>query len=359
MSKFLNIEDKEFIQFNSSAALNLMVNFDVAPTPKNYHLWYTHTAKSDLSLTKVMNSMIEKEVHFNQELNEKLYEKFFSAEKELKTIVETGATFQKELAKIVTVLKEVGENTSGHTKALSEQVDKLSNFDGVKELKDIINVVLSDANKIQEQSAKLENKLEESTFKIESLQGNLTNARLESRTDALTNIGNRKFFEEKIEEYIKNVSEDGDDLCLILCDIDFFKKFNDNYGHQVGDQVLKVVAAMIKKELELMGSAARYGGEEFAILLPNMKLAEAVELADKMRSTIAQRSIKNKNTGDNFGRITLSFGVASASHKKCTREELIQKADSALYLSKCNGRNMVQSELELDQVVVTPKIVSV
>lgn len=303
-----------------------------------------------MNLTKVVDSMIEKKMTFNEELSEKLYEKFFSAEKELKTIVETGTTFQKELKKIVSVLKETGEDTSLHTNTLMEQMSKLSDFEGANELKDIVKVIIDDTDKMQAQSQKLESKLEESTFKIESLQSNLENARIESRTDALTNIGNRKFFEEKIEEYVTNHKKLGHDLCLIPCDIDFFKKFNDNFGHQIGDQVLKVVAHVIKKELGLQGSAARYGGEEFAILLPKAKLGDAIELADHIRKVISERIIKNKNTGANFGRITMSFGVASMN-ANMTADDLIQKLDSALYLSKANGRNMVQSELELDQVV--------
>lgn len=350
MTKFLSDSDKEFIWGTSSNTINVMTEYQVVPTPKNYHLWYTYSAKSDMNLTKVVDSMIEKKMTFNEELSEKLYEKFFSAEKELKTIVETGATFQKELKKIVSVLKETGEDTSLHTNTLMEQMSKLSDFEGANELKDIVKVIIDDTDKMQAQSQKLESKLEESTFKIESLQSNLENARIESRTDALTNIGNRKFFEEKIEEYVTNHKKLGHDLCLILCDIDFFKKFNDNFGRQIGDQVLKVVAHVIKKELGLQGSAARYGGEEFAILLPKAKLGDAIELADHIRKVISERIIKNKNTGANFGRITMSFGVASMN-VNMTAEDLIQKSDSALYLSKANGRNMVQSELELDQVV--------
>lgn len=194
MTKFLSDSDKEFIWGTSSSTINVMTEYQVVPNPKNYHLWYTYSARSDLNLTKVVDSMIEKKMTFSEDLNEKLYEKFFSTEKELKTIVETGATFQQELKKIVSVLKETGKDTSLHTKTLMEQMEKLSDFEGADELKDIIEVVISDTDKIQVQSQKLETKLEESTFKIESLQTNLENARLEGRTDALTNIGNRKFF---------------------------------------------------------------------------------------------------------------------------------------------------------------------
>lgn len=349
MTKFLSDNDKSFICSTSNSTIKKMTNYEVAPTPKNYHLWYTYSAKSDLNLNRVVDGMVSKKMKFNEELNEKLYEKFFSAEKELKAIVETGVTFQEELKKIVFALKAAGQDTSNHTNTLMDQMNKLSDFEGASELKDIIKVVLDDTDKIKQQSEKLETKLEESTFKIENLQSNLENSRIESRTDNLTNIGNRKFFEEKIAEYVQNNKNHGDDFCLILCDIDLFKKFNDNYGHQIGDQVLKVVAHIIKKELGLLGSAARYGGEEFAILVPKMKLEAAIELAEKIRTVLSQRTIKNKNTGDFFGRITMSFGVASLSSNQ-NADGLVLQADSALYLAKANGRNRVQSELELDQV---------
>ncbi|MBT5073125.1 MAG: GGDEF domain-containing protein [Kordiimonadaceae bacterium] len=357
MTKFLSDGDKEFIWNNSETTINKMTELEVTPTPKNYHLWYTHSAQSDLNLSKVIDNMIAKNMPFNDDLNEKLYEKFFSAEKELKAIVETGATFQRELKKIVGVLKDAGNDTSEHTKTLMEHMEKLSDFEGSSDLKDIINVVISDTDRIKEQSQQLETKLEHSTVKIEGLQTNLSNARMESRTDALTNIGNRKFFEEKINKYMTNFNKVGQDLCLILCDIDFFKKFNDSFGHQIGDQVLKVVAHVIKKELGSEGAAARYGGEEFAILLPKTQLAEGVKIAEQIRSVISKRIIKNKNTGANFGRITMSLGVANAL-PGITIEDLIQKADSALYLAKSNGRNMVQSELELDQIVPTQQSLS-
>lgn len=209
MAKFLSDSDKEFIWNNSSTTLTYMTENKVVPSPQNYQLWYTYSAQSDLNLSRVMESMVAKKIPFNEEVNEKLYERFFSADKEMKSIVENGATFQWELAKIITVLRETGEDSSEHTQALMQHMDKLSDFEGSNELKDIIRVVISDTDKIKEQSQKLENKLKESSGKIEGLKTNLDNARLESRTDALTNIGNRKFFEEKMEEYMNSYKKQG------------------------------------------------------------------------------------------------------------------------------------------------------
>ncbi len=346
MSKFLTSTGTDFINSASNSALTMMTSYKVAPTPQNYHLWYTHAAQSDFELSKTLENVITKKVPFNDDLNDKLYEKFFSQEKELKAVSETGAKFQKEVAKIVSIIKDVGEDTSNHSKALAEHVDTISDFEGAEELKAVIKLILDDTDKIKQQSEKLENKLVESTERIKGLQVNLDNARLESRTDALTNIGNRKYFNEQLEELMEKYKSEHQEFCLIICDIDYFKKFNDTFGHQVGDQVLKVVAHVIKNEAQDVGFPARYGGEEFAILLPNTGTDGGAIIAEMIRKIISQRTIKNRATGVNFGKITMSFGIATI-HGNEPASDLIERADEALYLAKQNGRNRVQSELDL------------
>jgi len=178
------------------------------------------------------------------------------------------------------------------------------------------------------------------------LQNNLESARIESRTDALTNIGNRKYFDEKLSDLIEAANVGGEGFSLIISDIDFFKKFNDTFGHQVGDQVLKVVAHVLKTATGYSGMPYRYGGEEFVILVPNSKLQEASNMANNIKQIISNKSIKNKNTGQDFGKITMSFGIAEFV-KNERPEAIIQRADAALYLAKENGRNRVQSETDL------------
>lgn len=347
MNQFLSSTNIEFAHSNSEDSLQLMLDYQIPPTPENYQLWYTHTAQSDLNLSRVIDNLVTKKAPFDEKLNHKLYEKFFSREDETKALTETGVTFQKEVAKIVSMIKEVGENTSNHSAALSQHVDSLSDFEGASELKDVIKLILNDTNKIKEQSDKLEGKLMESSSTISELQNNLDNARLESRTDALTNIGNRKFFDEKLLEMMQLYKKEKQPFSLIIGDIDHFKKFNDTFGHQIGDQVLKVVAHVLKTESCDIGFPARYGGEEFAILLPDTDTAGAMIVADQIRKLISHKTIKNKNTGQNFGKITMSLGVAKITGAE-PAVDLITRADAALYLAKENGRNRIQSEFDLE-----------
>jgi diguanylate cyclase len=125
-----------------------------------------------------------------------------------------------------------------------------------------------------------------------------------------------------------------------MLDIDHFKSFNDNFGHQVGDQVLRLVARTLTDGIKGRDIAARYGGEEFVILLPETNLAHAMILAESLRKSLAAKEVINRASGEFLGRITMSIGVAQYYSSEDVNE-LIERVDSALYTAKHNGRNQV------------------
>jgi len=161
-----------------------------------------------------------------------------------------------------------------------------------------------------------------------------------SRIDKLTNILNRRGFEERAGQIAQIANRYDESLSLILFDIDFFKKVNDTYGHLVGDVVLTNVAAMAKKAIRASDLLCRWGGEEFLLLMPNTKLADAVTLAERMRQEIEQFEY---DIDDAVFSTSASFGVVSRTDVK-TLDDLIKAADDALYRAKNNGRNRVETE---------------
>jgi diguanylate cyclase len=129
-----------------------------------------------------------------------------------------------------------------------------------------------------------------------------------------------------------------------MADIDHFKRFNDSFGHQIGDQVLKLVAQTLSDSLKGRDMPTRYGGEEFAVILPQTRLKDAATVADQMRTTLQKRRLVGKDSRDDYGAITLSFGVAqyrSGEHLA----DFLARADAALYHAKREGRNRVSTEL--------------
>ncbi|MCD6526102.1 MAG: diguanylate cyclase [Desulfuromonas sp.] len=163
-----------------------------------------------------------------------------------------------------------------------------------------------------------------------------------ARIDGLTQIPNRRTFDETLNSKWQHLTRLQQPLSIILCDIDFFKKYNDSYGHQQGDNCLvRVAQALASAVPESGGLAARYGGEEFIFLLPETPLNDAIAIAETARQKVEQLTIEHR-TSDICPIVTLSLGVSSVIPSADTSSlELIKAADAVLYTSKENGRNRV------------------
>jgi diguanylate cyclase (GGDEF)-like protein len=170
-----------------------------------------------------------------------------------------------------------------------------------------------------------------------------------SLTDHLTGLYNSRYFDKRLTEELGRAKRYGQYLSLIFCDIDFFKKINDTHGHKTGDAVLTALGHIFASEI---GSAemlsrlrksdivARYGGEEFVIILPQTTKDGGITTAERIRSVI-ERSTFSTEKGESMGNITLSFGVSEFPSDAQAVEDLIVKADSAMYAAKNSGRNSV------------------
>jgi diguanylate cyclase (GGDEF)-like protein len=161
-----------------------------------------------------------------------------------------------------------------------------------------------------------------------------------AHSDPLTGLYNRRFMEESLERNIRTLSRSGGMLSILMMDVDFFKKFNDTYGHSAGDECLKAVAGALKSAVAREGDfAARYGGEEFIVVLPNTDEAGACVVAEKLLRAVRDLRIPHEK---NYASpcVSISIGAATGVVDHSRRPgEYIERADGALYLSKQNGRN--------------------
>ncbi|KAF1085619.1 Cyclic di-GMP phosphodiesterase response regulator RpfG [Sporotomaculum syntrophicum] len=173
-----------------------------------------------------------------------------------------------------------------------------------------------------------------------------------ANTDMLTGLYNHRYFQEKLKEYFKSVS-DKNPLSLIIIDIDYFKNYNDSFGHLEGDHVLGIIGDLLKKNIK-SGIAARYGGEEFVVLLPHSDSSTAVQLAENIKKMVEEQ----KFYGEEYqpgGKITVSCGIATSPTHGINPKELIKYADYALYKAKSLNRNKVElyisvfEDLELNE----------
>jgi len=169
-----------------------------------------------------------------------------------------------------------------------------------------------------------------------------TNKRLEllSITDGLTNLYNHRYFQDELTRAFDESARYGRPLSLAIVDLDFFKKVNDNYGHAVGDEVLKGVSKMFRESIRSTDLAARYGGEEFAMMMPETNVEDAITFAEKLRTLVESTPV---TTQAGPIHLTVSIGVATVPHPNIhAAKEIIVAADEALYRAKRSGRNQVQ-----------------
>ncbi len=179
-----------------------------------------------------------------------------------------------------------------------------------------------------------------------------------ARMDGLTQVANRRSFDEYIKQAWENIGAGRASLSLILCDIDYFKRFNDTYGHQAGDICLKKVARAIKQTVQRSADfVARYGGEEFAVVLPNTSAVGAEQVADEIRRAIRSLEITHSKS-EVSDRVTLSLGIASiSSSKNAHLDMLIAAADQGLYSAKYEGRDRYCTrEIEYPQPSISQKL---
>ena len=231
---------------------------------------------------------------------------------------------------------EYSESLAG----MSEKIHQSKDREG---LRTIVEGLVHTAKEMEVSNIQLEERLNASKQEILDLHAHLEAVRNESLTDPLTQLSNRKFFDNAIAVAIDESRARLEPLSLLLIDIDHFKSFNDSFGHLTGDQVLRLVAMSLKQNVKGQDTTARYGGEEFAVILPNTVLRSAITLADHIRRAVMTKELMKRSTGEHLGRVTVSVGVASL-HPTDTMPSLIERADTCLYSAKRHGRNRVMSE---------------
>ncbi len=239
---------------------------------------------------------------------------------------------------VVITTTNLGYSASKHAAALHEKELQLASCTSTQQAKSIAKGLLQEAHELHEFSAAKALELQASAKQIKQLRDELQRARQEAMTDTLTGLSNRKVFDQTLAQFVRQKREKNVDFCLIIMDIDHFKRINDRYGHLVGDRVLKQLAHQLTRKIRQTDVAARYGGEEFGILLPKTYLDQAKQVAESIRHSIGQINMRKTDTGEVIGNITASFGVAQY-HSSESENDLIGRADQAMYNAKQKGRN--------------------
>lgn len=330
----------------SASALALLEKYGIPKTPSNFIVWYCYVSEQFPDLKRTIDVLISNEREFNSRVNEELHTKYFSFQKESDRLNTAAKKFEDMMAQLAGQMGQSSEDAERYGEALESFSGGIQQSGG--DVQKMVAEILSETRQMKEANSKLESELDQSSQEIKQLKADLVSMRKEAMTDALTGIANRKLFDSTLREEAAQAMEKGYDLCLLMTDIDFFKKFNDTHGHQMGDQVLKLVARTMTECVKGQDTPARYGGEEFGIILPKTKLEQAIHVGNELRERLASKKMINRKNGSDLGTITLSLGAAKYRYGE-PLNQWVHRADEALYLAKRSGRNQVKSESDLEE----------
>jgi diguanylate cyclase len=320
--------------------------------PRNYEIWYVYATGYNSQLNKVINETLARNGKLTEADLEQIYETYLSHIKTTDRIDKVGARVIGEIDDVMLLIGEALEMSATYGESLSVVGAKLAAVANNEQARKLIDSLVHTTRDMRDTTKALEERLALSKEEISNLQQSLEAIRAESLTDPLTGLGNRKYFDRSLETAVATAVATSEPLSLLMFDIDYFKSFNDSYGHLTGDQVLRLVGMSLKQSIKGQDITARYGGEEFAVVLPNTALRQALTVADHIRRAVMSKELKKKSTGEILGRVTISVGVSMLKPGD-DMDSLIERADACLYAAKRAGRNRVVCEADPEYVAET------
>jgi diguanylate cyclase len=340
-------EFKRTLAFGETAVGHLKAN-ETPCYPRNYEIWYTYAAGYNQSLNRAINDILRRDGRMTAAQTEEIYDQHLSPMRFGDRVEHIGGQLSGELKTLGASLELARGEAGAYGQTLQGAASNLSQSGADREaLQRIVDGLLLETKKMESRNADLQSKLDESRKQISDLHISLEAIRNESLTDPLTSLANRKCFDHSMNRSLADAESSGKGFSLLVTDIDHFKKFNDTYGHQTGDQVLRLVAAALKQNVKGQDIAARYGGEEFCVILPRTGMEAALTVAEHIREAVMGKELVKRSSGERLGRITISIGVSTWTFGDTTAS-MIERADAALYRAKRTGRNRVCSERDLD-----------
>ncbi len=320
--------------------------------PRNYEIWYNYATGYNAALNRTINQILERNGALSETDLGQIYDNYIATDRLGEQIDSVGSRVLDEIKQVLAMIDAAAGSATSYSESLADASAELDGANDRDTLRAVIERLMEGAKAMEINNKKLESSLSTSKQEIEQLQQNLAAVRIESLTDPLTGLSNRKFFDAALGKAIIETREKREPLSLLIADVDHFKLFNDKFGHQTGDQVLRLVALAMKQNVKGQDIAARYGGEEFVIALPNTELSSAVTVADHVRRAVMAKELMKRSSGERLGRVTVSVGVALLRAGD-TFGSLIERADACLYAAKRQGRNRVICETDPEAAEAT------
>ena len=326
---------------------DLMRDYGPSAGPRAYAVWYAYVAGT----VPLMNDAIKRLTAEKGNLSEADVDSLYTTYIDPRRLAAEADRVNASLIAEVETIMETLDLSLGSAAQYGETLRAMSqDLAGAAlnrlRMREIVAALIANTRDVAANNRTLELRMRESRSEIEDLHETLAAARLETLTDPLTGLGNRRCLEDALRQEFDTAPAGRARGSLIVLDIDAFKRFNDVYGHLTGDQVLRLVAIVMREHVGVpRATLARFGGEEFGIMLPEIGRARARAIAEKVRTSMMGRDLVKRSTGESLGKVTVSLGVAE--HRPGdTAVSLLERADTCLFVAKRGGRNRTVDDTE-------------
>ncbi len=321
------------------SVLTHMGRHDAIFSPITYAVWYEYAAGINSGLNQALDRTLQSQPRLDDNTMRSLYQDHIVRSSDV-TTKRLSNEFARLMANMATSAAQTGDQAQSYGAQLESLLQALRANDGNR-LPDELTQALSGTSEMKGSAASLQQQVQLNQHEIQRLQSELERAREDAMVDGLTSILNRRGFDHRLRSLLQASAGSDGPHCMIMLDIDHFKKVNDTYGHIIGDRVIQGIGEILRNSSFAGAQAvARYGGEEFAVLLPQTPLEKAAQAAQAVSARVKAMRIRNRNTQETVLSVTVSAGV-TVHHSDDDATSFIARADAALYKSKQAGRDRV------------------
>jgi diguanylate cyclase len=307
--------------------------------PLTYAVWYEYVLQGDRQLCERLEQVVADGLRLDSAATEELHARYLVARRQ-QVVNQAHATILQALETMSSAIGDAHLNTGRFVGQLREFSAGTRQPLEPQVFNQSVLVLAQQARQSTDELARVQARLEESEAQVKRMSEDLEQIRSEVYVDALSGLFNRRRFDSALDALVAHALNGHEPLSLLLIDIDQFKEVNDAHGHVFGDQVIRSVSQAIKASIKGRDVAARYGGDEFAVLLPETGTPGATTVAEYIRRVIERRRVSDFAGEIEPVAVTISVGLASLARSDAA-QDLLRRADKALYQAKKNGRNQV------------------
>jgi len=307
-------------------------------------VWYTYVAGNDPALRALVDSELIKADEVGDDAIEQIYEEHFLQKRLSRGMTKIGDGLDAGLRDTLATVREGLGSNQRYLGSLRQAQSKIANVSRNHDAKRMVMELLDLGQAHAVKSEAISAELMKAKTQVMDLQSELHRLRDSAYLDHLTQISNRRHMDEVLEREIALAVANSEPLSFALGDLDHFKGLNDNFGHTVGDAVLKQFAGLIRNNIKGQDTPARFGGEEFAIIFPKTSVFGAGHAAENIRKLLYETEFILSRDRSSIGKVSVSFGVTQLQPGD-NMAELVRRADGLLYKAKKLGRNRVKTDM--------------